>query len=261
MSTSTAFLLLGLSLAFSLEVGAGDEASADKETGVSTTAETPAVPEHELVQGPQPPAGPTPQRSQIKPMVESAAKRHGVELALVKAVITAESAYNAHAISGAGAIGLMQLMPATAADYGVGQADKLFDPKVNLEAGIRHLKRLLAKYKNDYGRAIMAYNAGEGIVDRTNSNVTYTETLSYTEAVIKHYRRNGGTQPTDEALKKVRLLRSTRNPAKKKRLIARYLDLSLPALRIRHDRNIGSIDPGLDTNGPRSRPMTLAKPR
>jgi len=205
--------------------------------------------------------GPAPARSELAPLIERAAKRHGVELALVKAVISAESAYDAHAVSRAGAVGLMQLMPATAADYGVAERERLFDPAVNVETGIRHLKRLLAKYNNDYGRVIMAYNAGEGVVDRTNSNVTYAETLAYTEAVIKHYRRNGGTQPTEEALRKVRLLRSMKNTGKARQLMAQYLDLSLPELRVRHNRNIRLVDPGLDSKGPASRPMILLEAR
>jgi hypothetical protein len=210
---------------------------------------------------PRPPAKAAPGRSELKPLIESAAKRHGVELALVKAVISAESAYDAHAVSRAGAIGLMQLMPQTAADYGVGNSGALFDPAVNLETGVRHLKRLLSKYKNDYGRVIMAYNAGEGVVDRTNSNVTYAETLAYTEAVIRQYRRNGGTRPTEDALRKVRLLRSMKNRGEAKKLMAQYLDLSLPELRVRHNRNIRFIDPGLEATGPKSRPMIVLEAR
>jgi hypothetical protein len=145
---------------------------------------------------------PAPPRAEIDALVEAAAKRHGVELALVKAVVAAESAYDTRAVSRAGALGLMQIMPGTGADYGVTEPEKLFDPATNLDTGTRHIKRLLGKYKNDYGRVIMAYNAGEGVVDRTGSMVTYAETLSYTEAVVRHYRRNGGTKPTDEALAK-----------------------------------------------------------
>ncbi len=202
---------------------------------------------------------PVPDRKAIDEMVEATAKRHGVELALVKAVVTAESAYNPQAVSRAGALGLMQVMPATAADYGVEDRGQLFDPETNLNTGTRHLKRLLAKYKNDYGRAIMAYNAGEGVVDRTGSMVTYAETLSYTEAVIRHYRRNGGTKPTDEALAKVRQLRNLKgNQAKQ--LLARYLDLNLPSLR-GSSRTIRVVEPGLNEDGPKRRPMIVLEAR
>jgi soluble lytic murein transglycosylase-like protein len=145
-------------------------------------------------------------------MITEVAKQYGVERALVQAVVAAESNYNAHAVSPVGAVGLMQVMPATAGDYGIGSTQALFDPKTNLKTGTRHLKRLLRKYDNDYGRVIMAYNAGEGVVDRTNSNVTFLETLDYTEAVINNYRRNGGVQPTKAALVKVRSLRACVTP-------------------------------------------------
>lgn len=194
-------------------------------------------------------------RAEIDALVEAAAKRHGVELALVKAVVAAESAYDTQAVSRAGALGLMQIMPGTGADYGVTEREQLFDPATNLDTGTRHIKRLLGKYKNDYGRVIMAYNAGEGVVDRTGSMVTYAETLSYTEAVIRHYRRNGGTKPTDEALAKVRQLRKLKG-TQAKQLLARYLDLNLPSLR-GSSRTIRVVAPGLDDNGPKRRPMIV----
>lgn len=251
-------LLLGLFLTLPAVAQANLGALAAEEAGDTAVSEQA---EGETDGSIQPPTKAAPGKAQLKPVIEGAAKRHGVELALVKAVITAESAYNAHAVSSAGAIGLMQLMPTTAADYGVGDAGKLFDPAVNVETGIRHLKRLLSKYKNDYGRVIMAYNAGEGVVDRTNSNVTYAETLAYTEAVIKYYRRNGGTQPTEDALRKVKLLRSMKNTSKAKQLMAQYLDLSIPELKVRHNRSIRIIDPGLEANGPKSRPMIVLESR
>jgi hypothetical protein len=147
-------------------------------------------------------------RSSIHSLINRTAKTHGLEPALVHAVVSAESAYNPSAVSRAGAIGLMQVMPSTAVDYGVTKSSALFDPAVNVTTGVRHLKRLLRKYRGDYGRAIMAYNAGEGVVDRTNSNVAYAETLSYTEAVVRRYQRLGGVKPTDDILRKVAILRS-----------------------------------------------------
>ena len=198
---------------------------------------------------------PKPDRAGLEKLVAAAAERHGVELALVKAVVAAESAYDPQAVSRAGARGLMQVMPATAADYGVADQDHLFDPETNLDTGTRHLKRLLAKYKNDYGRAIMAYNAGEGVVDRTGSMVTYAETLSYTEAVIRHYRRQGGTKPTEEALAKVRQLRKLKGQ-QAKQLLAKYLDLNLPSLR-GSSRTIRVVAPGLDENSAKRRPMIV----
>jgi hypothetical protein len=149
-------------------------------------------------------------RVKLHPLISQTARRHGVEPALVHAVVSAESAYDPNAVSRAGAIGLMQVMPATAADYGVPDSSALFDPAVNVNTGVRHLKRLLGKYGNDYGRVIMAYNAGEGVVDRRGGNVTYAETLGYTEAVIRRYRKLGGKQPIEAVLRKVSALRSNR---------------------------------------------------
>lgn len=188
-------------------------------------------------------------------MISDVAREYGVERELVAAVVAAESNYNPHAVSPVGAVGLMQVMPATAGDYGVSSTDALFDPKTNLRTGTRHLKRLLSKYQNDYGRVIMAYNAGEGVVDRTNSNVTYRETLSYTEAVINHYRRNGGMQPTQGALVKVRALRSVQNFGKARRLLKKYLDPSLLSLKVKPTLSLRLLNPALHEVGPESRPM------
>ena len=204
---------------------------------------------------PSPPAGKRPSRGQVQEMITEVAKQYGVERALVQAVVAAESNYNAHAVSPAGAVGLMQVMPATAGDYGVDTTQALFDPKTNLKTGTRHLKRLLRKYDNDYGRVIMAYNAGEGVVDRTNSNVTFLETLNYTEAVINNYQRNGGSRPTQAALVKVRSLRGMRNTGKARRLLKKYLDPSLLSLKVKPTLSLRSLNPAIHEVGPESRPM------
>jgi membrane-bound lytic murein transglycosylase B len=207
-----------------------------------------------------PPSGPRLGRGEIAPLIDRTADQFGVERALVHAVVAAESAYNPGAVSHAGAVGLMQVMPATASDYGVGSAEALFDPKTNIRTGVRHLKRLLDKYGNDYGRAIMAYNAGEGVVDRTNNNVTYAETLDYTEAVIRHYRGKGGTQPTDEAVRKVGTLRRMSYSGKARRLLKRYLDPSLLSLKVRPTLSLESLNPSLHRVGPESKPMFELRP-
>lgn len=194
-------------------------------------------------------------RAQVAALIPSVAKRYGVEEALVRAVVAAESNYNPHAVSHAGAIGLMQVMPATAADYGVYSTEALMDPEVNLRTGTRHLRRLLDKYDNDYGRVIMAYNAGEGVVDRTNSQVTYLETLNYTEAVIRHYRNYGGAAPTQTALRQVHTLRGVRNPGRARRLLKKYLDPSLLSLKVKPTLSVHLLDPALHEVGPESRPM------
>ncbi len=143
---------------------------------------------------PRPPAVATPPRAALTTMVERSAKQHRLDLDLVHALIRAESAYDPHAVSHAGAVGLMQVMPATAADYGVVSVDALFDPSTNLDTGMRHLKRLLDKY-GSIGHAVMAYNAGEGALERSGGFVTYPETQRYTHAVIVAYLRKKGIQP------------------------------------------------------------------
>ncbi|QIK37055.1 lytic transglycosylase domain-containing protein [Caldichromatium japonicum] len=194
-------------------------------------------------------------RSEIQAMITEIARRHGVEEALVRAVVAAESNYDPRAVSPAGAVGLMQVMPETAADYGVTSIRELFDPRTNLNTGVRHLKRLLHKYNDDYGRTIMAYNAGESVVDRTNSQVTYLETLNYTEAVIRYYRRYGGTAPTQAALDQVQALRGLRNLGQARRLLKKYLDPSLLSLRVKPTLDVRYLNPALHAFGPESKPM------
>jgi hypothetical protein len=141
------------------------------------------------------PLGATPMSPvELTAMVERSAKQHSLDLDLVHALIRAESGYDPHAVSRAGAVGLMQVMPATAVDYGVASVDALFDPGTNLDTGMRHLKRLLEKY-GSIGHAVMAYNAGEGALERSGGFVTYPETQRYTHAVIVAYLRMKGIQP------------------------------------------------------------------
>jgi soluble lytic murein transglycosylase-like protein len=124
-------------------------------------------------------------RARLAPEVRAVAKRYGLEPALVDAVISAESGYDPAALSPAGAVGLMQLLPVTAAEYGVSD---LCDPVANLEAGTRHLARLLRKYRN-ISHALAAYNAGEGAMGAHRRSITYLETRKYVIRVIKLYRQ------------------------------------------------------------------------
>ncbi|MGF1525582.1 MAG: lytic transglycosylase domain-containing protein [Candidatus Competibacterales bacterium] len=119
------------------------------------------------------------------PAIERLAARYQVPAALVHAVVSVESGYNPSAVSTKGAMGLMQLMPATAADYGV---DDPFDPEANLRGGIRHLKRLLNKYRN-ISHALAAYNAGEGNAKRHRRSIPFEETRRYVVQVIQLYQR------------------------------------------------------------------------
>ena len=119
--------------------------------------------------------------------VAAAAAEHDLPEALLHAVIRAESNYDPLAISGRGAIGLMQLMPDTARELGV--ADP-WDPAANIRGGARYLKRLLALFDNDLQLALAAYNAGPGaVLSRGRSIPPFAETRRYVPSVIEHYQR------------------------------------------------------------------------
>jgi soluble lytic murein transglycosylase-like protein len=118
-------------------------------------------------------------------LAEDASRRHGLEPALVLAVVAVESGFRPEAVSPKGAQGLMQLMPRTAAALGV--QDPL-DPEQNLDAGVRHLEALLKLYGGDLRRALAAYNAGEGAVERHGGVPPYRETRAYVKRVLERYR-------------------------------------------------------------------------
>ena len=112
--------------------------------------------------------------------IRQAASQFGVEEAVVRAVIHAESAYRPNAISRAGAQGLMQLIPATASRFGV--ADP-FDPAQNIRGGVRYLAWLMKRYESNLTLVAAAYNAGEGAVDRNGGVPPYSETQRYVQRV------------------------------------------------------------------------------
>ncbi len=121
--------------------------------------------------------------AQFDPIIDRQAASHGVDADLVRAVIQVESAFNPHALSPKGAMGLMQLMPATAVELGVGNA---FDPAENIGGGVRYLKQLLARYDHKVELALAAYNAGPGAVDRYGQTVPpYRETRDYVRKITK----------------------------------------------------------------------------
>ena len=116
-------------------------------------------------------------------IVDSAARRHGVDPDLVHAVIAVESGYRATAQSPAGAQGLMQLMPGTQRDLGVSDA---FDPRQNVDAGVAYLRRLTDEFGTVL--ALAAYNAGPGAVRRYNGIPPYKQTRAYVQAVLDRGR-------------------------------------------------------------------------
>ena len=118
--------------------------------------------------------------------IRSAAKLSGVNAALLRAIIHAESGFNARALSYKGAQGLMQLMPGTASDLGVGDA---FDPAENISGGARYLATLLRDYHGDVKLAAAAYNAGAGAVAKYGGVPPYAETQVYVKRVALLYER------------------------------------------------------------------------
>jgi membrane-bound lytic murein transglycosylase B len=123
---------------------------------------------------------PRPIPSEYSALVTELSKRHGVDAQLVNAVITVESAYEPRARSPKGARGLMQLMPATARQYGVRNS---YNPAANLDAGIKHLKSLLDRF--ELSLALAAYNAGEATVRRFGGIPPYRETQDYVARVLR----------------------------------------------------------------------------
>lgn len=130
--------------------------------------------------------------AEVISLAHSAAVRHRVDHRLVESLIEMESSFNARAVSRAGAMGLMQLMPAVARRYGVRDP---FDPAQNVDAGVRHLRVLLLRYGGDIERALAAYNAGAGAVDRFNGVPPYPETRQYVLRVLYRYRQRVDGRP------------------------------------------------------------------
>jgi soluble lytic murein transglycosylase-like protein len=124
--------------------------------------------------------------SRLDRIVQEAAQRHRLDPALVKAVISTESGWNTRAISQKGAVGLMQLIPATAQRFGVGNP---FDPAQNVEGGTTYLKTLLDRYNGDLTKSLAAYNAGEHAVDLSGGVPAYRETQRYVQKVTNAYFR------------------------------------------------------------------------
>jgi soluble lytic murein transglycosylase-like protein len=124
-------------------------------------------------------------RQKYAPTIAHAARAHRLPPALLHAVITAESAYDPEAVSRAGAVGLMQLMPDTARRYGVSNRR---DPVANVSGGTRYLRDLLQMFDDNLVLAIAAYNAGENAVISYGHRIPpYAETKTYVQRVLKYY--------------------------------------------------------------------------
>jgi soluble lytic murein transglycosylase-like protein len=127
--------------------------------------------------------------------IQDASQRYGVPIRLVSAVIRAESGFNPRAVSRKGAQGLMQLMPTTASILGVRNS---FDPRENIDGGVRHLRGLIDRFPNSLPLAIAAYNAGEKAVVQYGGIPPYPETQDYVTKVMHFYGGSveGGTTPS-----------------------------------------------------------------
>lgn len=133
------------------------------------------------------------EESVVTPLIDQAAKAQKLEPELIRAVIEKESALRPCAVSGKGAQGLMQLMPATAEQFGL---DDVFDPKQNIDAGAQFLKQLLDKYSGDLAKALGAYNAGPAAVDQIGAVPDIPETRDYVDAIMKKLDATRTVQPS-----------------------------------------------------------------
>lgn len=128
----------------------------------------------------------TPIQSQHDALIVNTALQFGLEPAFVKAVVHVESAFDALAVSRAGAMGLMQLMPDTAARYDLKQDH--FNARKNVQVGVQHLKELMDRYGNDKHLSLAAYNAGEGAVQKYAGIPPFNETQNYVKKVLRLYQ-------------------------------------------------------------------------
>jgi transglycosylase-like protein with SLT domain len=175
-------------------INTGDPPQGFKRTGLATPKATPP---------------------EIQSLVEATSQRHQVDPSLVHAIIQVESDYNPKALSRKGAMGLMQLIPATADRYGVSNP---FNAKQNIEGGVSYLKYLLNLFGGDLDLSLAAYNAGEHRVLRTNTVPDISETRSYVKKVERLYQPGSSVDPGSHAIAP----KSAKTPPKAP--IYRYVD-------------------------------------
>lgn len=147
-------------------------------------------------------------RAQFAPLIAKVAQEQQLDASLLHAIVTVESGYNPQAKSPAGAIGLMQLMPDTAARYGV---KDIWDPLQNLQGGARYLRFLLGLFNHNMDLVLAAYNAGEGAVMQAGNKIpNYAETRAYVPSVLtqyQNYSKSGATSTSHTNRDKPLLIR------------------------------------------------------
>ena len=121
----------------------------------------------------------------INGLISASANKYGLDPKLVSAVAQTESGYHADAVSGSGAVGVMQLMPETAAELGV---NNVYDPAQNIDGGAKYLKQMLTTFNGDVSKAVAAYNAGPQAVKTYNGVPPYAETQNYVNKVLDLYQ-------------------------------------------------------------------------
>ena len=177
--------LLGLTSAAWTSLHAGEPFSAyvDSDGRVVFTNETSPASSSHHASTQFPGSGPSP-NAQIHELIDGIAEQHRVDPELIRAVVQVESNFDPSAVSPKGAMGLMQLIPGTARRFGVRNA---FDPRANLDGGVRYLKYLLDLFDGDLRLALAAYNAGENAVSRTGGIPAFSETRNYLRKISLLY--------------------------------------------------------------------------
>ena len=158
---------------------------------------SPVIPTSDLLVSEMPPS--------LRPIVDNVSQTHGVDPALVRAVIKTESNFNRFAVSPKGALGLMQLIPATGRRYGV---QDFFDPQQNVDGGVRYLKFLLEKFNGNIDLALAGYNAGENLVQRLGRIPAIPETTNYVRKIRAIYKKSPPPVPVLIADDTPRIFRS-----------------------------------------------------
>ena len=141
-------------------------------------------------------------------MVTRVSSEHGLDPRLVHALVRVESGYDPRAVSSKGALGLMQIMPETARRLHVKHP---FDPEENVDAGVRELGRLIDRYVGDLPRALAAYNAGEGAVERYRGIPPFRETRNYVARIMTLYTGHRYRLPATSRGRPVRLVHDSRS--------------------------------------------------